>query len=61
MTIFHVGAGYTEAFGEKNLCQAAHADAAYADEVNVNRMIKIYLIHKDTLPVFYLDKAWQEL
>lgn len=55
--IFCVGTGYTEAFGKKNFCQAAHADAADADEVNVNRMIKIYLIHRDTLPVYYLDKT----
>lgn len=42
---------YTEAFWKKNSRQVAHADAADADEVNVNRMIKIYLIHRDTLPV----------
>ena len=41
-----VGAGYGEAFLMENLGKPAHADAAYADEVNVAGSIEIDFIHR---------------
>ena len=43
-----VGAGYGKALGLKNFGEAGHADAADADKINVNWMVKIYLIHKES-------------
>ena len=42
---FGVGTGDRKTFLQENFCQAAHADAADADEMYVNRMIEIYCIH----------------
>ena len=43
-----VGAGYAKALRQKDLCQAAHADAADADEVYVNGVVELNLIHNET-------------
>ena len=48
-----VGAGYPEAFLKKDFGKAGHADAADADKVNVDGMVKIYMIHENALPVCY--------
>ncbi len=40
-----VGAGYAKALRQKDLCQAAHADAADADEIYMNRTVEIDLVH----------------
>ena len=42
-----VGAGNAEIFLEQNLGQAAHADAADADEMDVDRFMEINLKHKN--------------
>ena len=40
-----VGTGYPETFRKKNFGKTAHADTADAHEKNMNRMIKINLVH----------------
>lgn len=42
----YVGAGYPEAFVQQDFGQAAHADASDADEIYVDGMLKINLIHE---------------
>ena len=47
-----VGTGYPETFGEQDLCQAAHADAADTNEIYMNGIVKINLIHGCLLEKF---------
>ena len=46
---FCIGAGDPEILFKKNLCKAAHADAADSDKMNVKRFMKVYLIHNNLL------------
>ena len=43
----HIGTGYGEALLEQDLCQTAHADSADPDEMYMNRMGKINLVHRN--------------
>ena len=40
-----IGTGYSEALGKQNFRQSAHTDAADANEIYMNRILEIDLIH----------------
>ena len=44
-----IGTGNPEIFFQKDLGKAAHADAADPDEMNMERFMKVYLIHNNLL------------
>lgn len=46
---FGIGTGNPEIFFQKDLGKAAHADASDPDEMNMERFMKVYLIHNNLL------------
>ena len=47
--IHFIGTGNPEIFFQKDLGKAAHADASDPDEMNMERFMKVYLIHNNLL------------
>ena len=52
--LFGIRTGYGEMGCQQDLCQAAHADSADADEMDMNGLLEIYLIHSENLLLYFV-------